>query len=217
MKVGQSGCARHRLGLDIRWRPCEPRGLKHRPDGATRTEPIPPLHGAAPDRWLFRGTRGGMLSESVDGRTWHAARDAALGPQLAATALARRPSDLRHDALSLRLDASGSPAEVAWRAGNSVPVLEAVYAHCVDGHDQIASRRVENALQLSSPHVRASGPPNRLLCPDPVRYMSVISGPVERATANCRDLRRRVERAVHTRLSESSHRSGCLIERNIEP
>ena len=39
---------------------------------------------------LFRGARGGMLSESVYGRIWHAARRAALGPDLAATALARR-------------------------------------------------------------------------------------------------------------------------------
>jgi acetyl-CoA carboxylase carboxyltransferase component len=36
-----------------------------------------------------------MLSESVYGRAWPAARQAALGPQLAATAIARRPCDLR--------------------------------------------------------------------------------------------------------------------------
>jgi hypothetical protein len=30
--------------------------------------------GTAPDGQLFRGTRGGMLSESVYGRVWHAAR-----------------------------------------------------------------------------------------------------------------------------------------------
>lgn len=41
-----------------------------------------------------------MLSESVYGRAWHAARQAALGPGLAATALARRPYDMRHAALS---------------------------------------------------------------------------------------------------------------------
>jgi hypothetical protein len=37
-----------------------------------------------------------MLSESVYGRVWHAARRAALGPDLAAGPLVRRPSDLRH-------------------------------------------------------------------------------------------------------------------------
>ena len=84
----------------------EPAGLKHRPDGAIRLVPIPPVlvsmlcrhlgdHGTTPDERLFRGARGGMLSESVYGRAWHAARQAALGPDLAATALARRPYDLR--------------------------------------------------------------------------------------------------------------------------
>jgi integrase len=56
---------------------------------------------------LFRGSRGGMLSESVYGRAWHAARQAALSPGVAATALARRPYDLRHAAPSLWLNASG--------------------------------------------------------------------------------------------------------------
>ncbi len=57
---------------------------------------------------LFRGTRGGMLSESLYGRTWHTARSAALGPALADTGLARRPYDLRHAALSLWLNASAA-------------------------------------------------------------------------------------------------------------
>jgi len=38
------------------------------------------------------GAGGGMLSESVYGRAWHAAaREAALGPELVATALAAAP------------------------------------------------------------------------------------------------------------------------------
>ena len=78
-----------------------PTGLKHRPDGTIRVVPIPPVlvsmvrrhlgdHGTTTDGRLFRGARGGVLSESVYGRTWHAARRAVLGPDLAATALARR-------------------------------------------------------------------------------------------------------------------------------
>ena len=108
----------------------QPAGLKHRPDGAIRVVPIPPVlvsmlchhlgdHGTTPDGRLFRGARGGMLSESVYGRAWHAARQAALGPDLAATALARRPYDLRHAAMSLWLNASGTPAEVAARAATA--------------------------------------------------------------------------------------------------
>jgi len=137
--------------------PFEPRGLKHRPDGAIRVVPIPPVlagmldqhlsaFGTAPDGRLFRGARGGMLSESVYGRSWHAARQAALGPGLAATALARRPCDLRHAALSLWLDASGDPAEVAARAGNSARVLHEVYLHCISGRDDAVSQRIETAL-----------------------------------------------------------------------
>ena len=141
--------------------PHEPRGLKHRPDGTIRVVPIPPVlvpmlhchlrdHGTTPDGRLFRGARGGMLSESVYGRTWHAARQAALGPDLAATALARRPYDLRHAALSLWLNASGAPAEVAARAGNSARVLHDVYLHCIDGQEDTVSQQIEDALDADA-------------------------------------------------------------------
>src|ERR1035441_3697914 len=63
----------------------EQRGLKHRPEGSVRPVPIPPVlvamlrhhyrcYGTAPDGRLFRGARGGPLSESSYGRTWHTAR-----------------------------------------------------------------------------------------------------------------------------------------------
>ena len=69
--------------------PREPRSLKHRPDGAIRTIPIPPqlvrllrqhlrTYGCAADGRLFRGARGGPLSESLYGRIWHQARAAAI-------------------------------------------------------------------------------------------------------------------------------------------
>jgi len=137
--------------------PHEPRGLKHRPDGAIRVVPIPSVlarmlrqqrrqFGTTPDGRLFRGTRGGILSESVYGRVWHAARLAALGPELAVTALARRPYDLRHAALSLWLNATNAPAEVAARAGNSTRVLHDTYLHCIDSHQDLVSQRTEDAL-----------------------------------------------------------------------
>jgi integrase len=140
--------------------PYEPRGLKHRPGGTVRVVPIPPVlvrvlgqhldaFGTAPDGRLFRGSRGGMLSESVYGRAWHAARQAALGPGLAATALARRPYDLRH-ALSLWLNAAGAPAEVAARAGTSARVLHEVYLHCTDGLGDAVSQRIEDALDADA-------------------------------------------------------------------
>ena len=164
--------------------PYEPRGLKHRADGAIRVVPIPPVlarmlrrhlrqFGAAPDGRLFPGTRGGMLSESVYGRAWHAARHAALSPELAATPLARRPYDLRHAALSLWLNATGEPAEVAARAGNSARVLYEVYLHCTDRPQDTVSQQIEDALDTdasvtpSSRYGKASGYTNRRHHPRP--------------------------------------------------
>ena len=139
----------------------EPRGLKLRPDGATRTVPIPPqlvsllrrhlrAHGSAPDGRLFRGARGGPLSESLYGRIWHQARAAASSSAQPVIHRVLRPYDLRHAALSLWLASGAPPAEIAARAGHSVTVLLAVYAHCIPGHDQVASRRIERALGVGS-------------------------------------------------------------------
>lgn len=136
----------------------EQRGLKHRPDGTIRMVPAPPVlaamlrahlttHGTAPDGRLFRGRRGGPLSESVYGRAWHSARAVALGPGLAATGLARRPYDLRHAALSLWLNAGGEPAQIAARAGHSVAVLLNVYSHCIDGHDDLLNQQIDHILR----------------------------------------------------------------------
>jgi len=152
--------------------------------------PIPPVladllrqhlreHGTSPDGRLFRGARGGILSDSTYGRVWRAARQIALGPQLAATPLARRPYDLRHAALSLWLNATGSLADVAARAGTSVHVLQDVYAHCIEGRDDLISRQIEDAFDPDSSTLRvsqcvtASGYTHRRYRPDPVRHMSV--------------------------------------------
>ena len=60
-----------------------------------------------------------------------------------------RPYDLRHAALSLWLASGAPPTEVAARAGHSVRVLLAVYAHCIPGCDQIVSQHIEEALHPS--------------------------------------------------------------------
>ncbi len=153
-----TACPRTGTAWTSTGRPHEARGLKHRPDGTIRVVPIPPVlvamlrsllreSGTAPDGRMFWGARGGMLSESVYGRAWYTARQAALDPELAATALARRPYDLRQSALSLWLNASGAPAEVAARAGNSARVLHEVYLHCIEGHEDLVSQRIEYALE----------------------------------------------------------------------
>ena len=117
------------------------------------------------------------------GRAWHAARQAALGPGLAATALARRPYDLRHAALSLWLNASGTPAEVSARAGTSARVLHEVYLHCTDGQDDAVSQRIEDALDAGTgithptPHAKASGYPHRRHHPKPCPLTCIAAVP----------------------------------------
>jgi integrase len=147
--------------------PREPRGLKHRPEGAIRTVPIPPqlarllrwhlrAFGCAADGRLFRGARGGPLSESLYGRIWHQARAAAMPEDGTGTWPPSRPYDLRHAALSLWLASGAPPAEVAARAVHSVRVLLTIYAHGIPGCDQIASQHIEEALNPS--HWPPAGP-----------------------------------------------------------
>lgn len=82
--------------------------------GADRNPPRAHLneHGTTADGRLFRGVRGGPLSESLYGRVWAAARAAALSPEDVASPLARRPYDLRHAAVSTWLNATGDPTRV---------------------------------------------------------------------------------------------------------
>jgi integrase len=135
----------------------EERHLKHRAKKVTRPVPIPPEqvqllrrhlnhYGTAPDGRLFRGERGGPLSESVYGRAWHKARRAALTAAQAASPLAGRPYDLRHSGVTLGLNAGVPAPEVARRAGHSVEVLLRVYAGCIDGHEQLWNGRIDDAL-----------------------------------------------------------------------
>jgi len=89
---------------------------------------------------------------------WDKARRAALPPGEYASPLAKRVYDLRHACVSTWLNGGVSPAQVAEWAGHSVAVLLKVYAKCIDGQDQIAKRRIEDALrdpgepEKDSPH-----------------------------------------------------------------
>ena len=68
-------------------------------------------------------------------------------PVVRASPLARRVYDLRHACVSTWLNGGVPPAQVAEWAGHSVAVLLKVYAKCIDGQDQIAKRRIEDALR----------------------------------------------------------------------
>ena len=136
----------------------DPRQLKHRAEGEVRPVPCHPAltrylrhhigeFGTAPDGRLFRGERGGDLSESVYQRAWQGARLLAFTPAMAASPLAGRPYDLRHACLSTWLNAGVDPTQVAEWAGNSVEVLLRVYAKCIHGRERINRKLIEDALR----------------------------------------------------------------------
>lgn len=140
----------------------DPRSLKHRPREEVRPVHHPALtrylhlhiekFGVAPDGRLFRGERGGDLSESVYGRIWHGGRRLAFTPPGVNSTLARHPYDLRHACLSTWLNGGVEPTQVTEWAGHSVEVLLRVYAKCIAGRDAINRRRIEGAF-----HVDADG------------------------------------------------------------
>jgi integrase len=134
----------------------ERRQLKHRAAKEVRPVPLSPAlarllrkhlaeYGTAPDGRLFHGEAGGLLSDTIYGRSWENARQTALSPAEAASPLGERPYDLRHARLSTWLNAGVAPAQVAEWAGNSVPVLLRVYAKCLADSEQTALRRIDEA------------------------------------------------------------------------
>ena len=135
----------------------EQRHLKSRPAGEWRRVPVPPpltrllrahleAFGTGPGGRVFSGVHGGELASITYRRVWDKARRAALTSGEYASPLAKRVYDLRHACVSTWLNGGVPPAQVAEWAGHSVAVLLNVYAKCIDGQDQIAKRRIEDAL-----------------------------------------------------------------------
>jgi integrase len=138
--------------------PRERRQLKQRAEGDTRIVPTHPeltqllrdhlaKFGTAPDGRLFGGVRGGELPTITYRRAWIKARQTALSATEQASPLARRPYDLRHACLSTWLNGGVYPTQVAEWAGHSVDVLLRIYAKCVVGQDELAKRRISEALR----------------------------------------------------------------------
>ncbi|GGS45147.1 site-specific integrase [Streptomyces griseoviridis] len=135
-------------------KPHEQRYLKGREDGDTRTVPIHPdlvmlLRGVieqlklGPGDLLFPGERkGGMLAGSVFRRLWSKAREAVLAPHEYDSPAGKRVYDCRHVCLTTWLNRGIPPAQVAEWAGNSVPVLLAIYARCINGHRSDYLKRI---------------------------------------------------------------------------
>ena len=57
------------------------------------------------------------------------------------------PYDLRHACLSTWLNGGVYPTQVAEWAGHGVDVLLRIYAKCVVGQDELAKRRISEALR----------------------------------------------------------------------
>jgi integrase len=134
------------------------RQLKHRAEGDIRIVPVHPElttllrnhlagFGMASDGRLFSGVRGWELPTITYRRAWIKAREAALTAAEQASPLARRPYDLRHACLSTWLNGGVYPTQVAEWAGHSVDVLLRIYAKCVAGQDELAKRRISEALR----------------------------------------------------------------------
>ena len=137
--------------------PREKRQLKHRAEGDSRIVPVHPeltrllrdhlaRFGTTADGRLFGGVRGGELPTITYRRAWIKARQMALTAAEQASPLARRPYDLRHACLSTWLNGGVYPTQVAEWAGHSVDVLLRIYAKCVVGQDELAKRRISEAL-----------------------------------------------------------------------
>ncbi|MFJ8943315.1 tyrosine-type recombinase/integrase [Streptomyces sp. NPDC102395] len=140
----------------------EERDLKGRAEGETRTVPGHPAltrilrqhiedEQLKPGDLLFQGETGGILAGSVIRRAWRSARKAVLPPHVFDSPTGRRVYDNRHTRLTKWLNDGIPPAQVAEWAGNSVPVLLAAYARCVEGQLPDLKRRLEAAGDLPEP------------------------------------------------------------------
>ncbi len=94
--------------------------------------------------------RGGELPTITYRRAWTKARHTALTPEEEASLLARRPYDLRHACLSTWLNNGVAPTQVAEWAGHGADVLLRIYAECLAGQDELAKRRISEALREGS-------------------------------------------------------------------
>lgn len=135
----------------------ESRGLKHRSRKAVRPVPIPPdlvkqlrthidLFGVAVDGRIFRSVNGKPIGPSTYNKVWKQAREIGLSPPHYTSVVLKRPYDLRHAGVTLRLYAGVPPKQVALWAGHSVEVLHKTYSKVLDGFDDTWFERIDRVL-----------------------------------------------------------------------
>ncbi|WP_314175243.1 hypothetical protein [Streptomyces winkii] len=139
----------------------EERDLKGRAEGDTRPVPVHPSlvallrdiiarYKLKPTDLLFPGEGGGMLAGSVFRRVWGKARKEVLPAHEYESPMGKKPYDLRHTCLTTWLNNGVPPAQVDEWAGNSVPILLAIYARCIAGQTPDLLKRVEGVQDLPS-------------------------------------------------------------------
>jgi hypothetical protein len=90
-------------------------------------------------------TTATRCSHRPDGESGRNPRTLPDPPQLASPLL-QRPCDLRHCAVTWRLNSGVPPAEVAARAGHSAEVLMRTCARCMTGMDDVWISRMNDTL-----------------------------------------------------------------------
>ncbi|MBS2546959.1 site-specific integrase [Catenulispora sp. NL8] len=139
----------------------ERRQLKHRGKKTTRTVPAHPVLAAKLVAYiegrklkgkarLFSGQRGGELNYRVFDKSLKRAREAVMSAEQIDSVLARTLYDWRHLCLTNWLNRGVPPANVAMWAGNSVPVLLAIYVNVVD-NEELLLRRLEGMYDDTPP------------------------------------------------------------------
>ncbi|WP_194890940.1 tyrosine-type recombinase/integrase [Catenulispora pinisilvae] len=133
------------------------KALKHRAEQECRIVPAHPelvrhlrqhleTFGTTKDGRLFVNGKGNPLAYGSYSYIWERARKATLTESQAASPLAGRTYDLRHAAVSTWLNAGVPATQIAEWAGHSVEILLSTYAKCVDGQEEQARKRIEEAL-----------------------------------------------------------------------
>lgn len=135
----------------------EERELKHRPMGEHRTVPIPPrlvgllrhhidTFGVRDDGRLFAAPTGGMVGPGTYWWIWKKAREYALSPADRRGVRLRKPYNLRHSGVSMRLYAGVPAQQVADWAGHSLEMLLNVYSKVLEGFEKRWQKQIDEFM-----------------------------------------------------------------------